>query len=373
MSRQTEVIPVSAPVLEGEERPYVEECLANGWVSGESPMVARFEERFAARCGRGHGVAVASGTAALEVAVAALGLGQGDEVILPTFTIVSCALAVVRAGGLPRYSSMRTPAPGTCVRAMSPPRCRLAPRRSWSSTSTAFPSTSIPSSSWRAPRVFPSSKMLRRCTGRPTKGGRAVGDSTFSFYANKLLTTGEGGMVLTNDAKVAERCRSLRSLGHLPGQRFHHEELAWGVRLSSLQAALGLGQLDRLDRSIRRRREIGARYQQLLGGIAGIELPVAKTSYADNIYWAFGVTLKDEVPFDADAMRRSLLADGVDTRSFFWPIDEQPVFQRQGLFRGERYPVAERSRAAASTSQAVAPSTTWRSPPSLVPCHEHWE
>jgi perosamine synthetase len=166
--------------------------------------------------------------------------------------------------------------------------------------------------------------------------------STFSFYPNKHVTTGEGGMVVTDDDALAERCRSLRNLFFTPSRRFVHEELGWNFRMTNLQAALGLAQLERLDEFVGRKRRSFARYMALLADVDGIQLPVACTEYADNINWVFGVVLDDDVSFDAAVAMKRLADLGIGTRPFFWPMHEQPVFRRMGLFAGERYPQAER-------------------------------
>jgi perosamine synthetase len=176
--------------------------------------------------------------------------------------------------------------------------------------------------------------------GRPCGSFGEV--STFSFYPNKHITTGEGGMVVTDDDVIAERCRSLRNLCFAPPRRFVHEELGWNFRMTNLQAAVGLAQLERLDEFVNRKRESFARYMDLLSDVKGIQLPVACTEYADNINWVFGVVLDDSVPFDAAGAMKRLTDLGVGTRPFFWPMHEQPVFRRMGLFANERHPNAER-------------------------------
>lgn len=166
--------------------------------------------------------------------------------------------------------------------------------------------------------------------------------STFSFYPNKHITTGEGGMLVTDDDTLAERCRSLRNLCFQPQQRFLHEELGWNLRMSNLQAALGVAQLERLDEFVSRKRRMGQRYTELLADIPGIQLPLPRTDYAENIYWVYGLVLKDEVPFDAAKAMRLLAEHQIGTRPFFGPMHEQPVFRKMGLFHGESYRVAER-------------------------------
>jgi perosamine synthetase len=171
----------------------------------------------------------------------------------------------------------------------------------------------------------------------------SLGDvSTLSFYPNKLVTTGEGGMILTDSDAIAAKCRSLRNLCFQPERRFVHEELGWNFRMTNLQAAIGRAQLERLDEFISKKRTIGRNYTQFLDDIPGFKLPVAKTAYGQNIYWVYGIVLKDDVPFEASEIMLRLKHHGIGTRPFFWPMHEQPVFRKMGLFNGERYPEAEK-------------------------------
>jgi perosamine synthetase len=166
--------------------------------------------------------------------------------------------------------------------------------------------------------------------------------STFSFYPNKLVTTGEGGMILTNDDELAARCRSLRNLCFQPERRFVHERLGWNFRMTNLQAAVGVAQLERLDEFAARKRAMGQRYTQLLAGVAGLQLPLPRTDYAQNIYWVYGLVLDEALDLDAATAMRKLAALGVGCRPFFCPMHQQPVLRERGLFAGESYPVAER-------------------------------
>jgi perosamine synthetase len=166
--------------------------------------------------------------------------------------------------------------------------------------------------------------------------------STFSFYPNKHVTTGEGGMLVTDDERLAERCRSLRNLCFQPHKRFIHEELGYNFRMTNLQAALGLAQVERLEEFVARKRRMGKRYTELLAEVKGLELMPAKTPYAESIYWVYGMVLKDEVPFDAEEAMLRLAQRGIGTRPFFWPMHEQPVFRKRGLFHAQRFPTAER-------------------------------
>jgi perosamine synthetase len=175
--------------------------------------------------------------------------------------------------------------------------------------------------------------------------GRRIGSfgesSCFSFYANKLVTTGEGGMVLFDDDDLAERARRLRNLGFQPGRRFLHAELGFNFRLTNLQAALGLPQIDRMEEIVARKRRMGQAYTDRLSEVQGLELQVQQP-WARGVYWMFGVVVREETGLDAAELGRRLAQRGVETRPFFVGMHEQPVLQERGLFIGETYPVAQR-------------------------------
>jgi perosamine synthetase len=337
-------IPVNEPLLDGKEKEYLLECIETGWISSEGPFVARFEETFAARVGRSYGIAVANGSGALDIAVQALRLGPGDEVILPTFTIISCAAAIVRAGATPVAVDAD---PYTWNMDTVQLERAITPR------TRAIMAVHI----YGLPTNMDHVLEVARCHGLrviedaaeahgQTFSGRPCGSfgdiSTFSFYPNKHITTGEGGMVVTDDPKMADRCRMLRNLCFLPGKRFVHDELGWNYRMTNMQAALGVAQLERLDEVVRRKRAMGVHYNKLLRHLEVLELPLERTDQAENIYWVYGVVLKEGVPFDAAQAMKRLAARGVGTRPFFWPMHEQPVFRKMGLFNGTVCPVAER-------------------------------
>jgi perosamine synthetase len=337
-------IPVNEPVIAGNERAYLMECLDSRWLSSEGPFVARFEHAVASRVGRAHGIAVSSGSAALEVAVAALGIGAGDEVIMPTFTIISCAAAIVRSGAVPVLVDAD---PLTWNMDVQQVMARITARTRAIMVAHIYglPVDMDPilqlASRFGLAVIEDAAQMLGQTyRGRPAG---SFGDiSTFSFYANKNATAGEGGMLVTDDEHLAARCRSLRNLCFTPGHRFQHEELGWNFRITNLQAAVGLAQVERLDDVMAGKRGVGAQYSQLLEGLPGIQLPVAQTEYARSAYWAYGIVLGDEVPLDAHAAIAELARAGVGSRPFFWPMHEQPALLRMGLFVGEHLPVAER-------------------------------
>ena len=337
-------IPVNAPLLAGNEKKYLVECVETGWISSEGSFVKKFEEQMAARVGRKHGVAVCNGSAALDAAVTALGLGEGDEVILPTFTIISCAAAIVRAGA--------TPVAVDC----DPLTWNMRPQDVEAKVTSRTKAVMVVHIYGLPVDVDPILGLADRhglkviedaaeMHGQTYKGRPcgSFGDvSTFSFYPNKHVTTGEGGMILTDDDALAERCRSLRNLCFRKERRFVHEELGWNFRFSNVQAALGVAQLEQLDGFVEKKRRMGRRYTELLSGVPDLQLPLERTSYARNIYWVYGVVLNDGVPFDAAEAMKRLGEKKIGTRPFFWPMHEQPVFRKMGLFKGESCPVAER-------------------------------
>lgn len=337
-------IPVNEPVLDGNEKKYLAQCIDSGWISSEGPFVREFESRFAARVGRKHGVAVCNGSAALDVAAAALRLGPGDEVIMPTFTIISCASAVTRLGATPVLVDCE---PSTWNMDVSAIEACVTERTKAIMVVHLYglPVDMDPLMEIAKRHGLQMIEDAAEMIGQ-TYRGKPCGSfgeiSTFSFYPNKHVTTGEGGMVVTDDDALAERSRSLRNLCFVPPRRFVHEELGWNFRMTNLQAAVGLAQLERLDEFVARKRHSFARYTELLGDVSGIQLPVASTEFARNINWVYGVVLDDDIPFDADGAMERLAKEGIGTRPFFWPIHEQPVYQRMGLFAGERHPHAER-------------------------------
>jgi len=338
------MIPVNAPLLDGNERKYLNQCLDTGWISSEGPFVARFEEKMAATVGRRHGIAVCNGTAALEIAVAALGLAPGDEIILPTFTIISCAAAVLRQGCVPVLVDSD---PLTWNMDIAQIEARISPRTKAIMVVHIYglPVDMAPILALAARHGLKIIEDAAQMHGQ-TYRGRPCGSfgdlSVFSFYPNKHITTGEGGMVLTDDEGLAARCRSLRNLCFQAEKRFVHEELGFNYRMTNLQAALGVAQLERLDEFVARKRRMGNRYTERLSGIEGLELMPPSTPYAENIYWVYGMVLEDGVPFDATEAMHRLGALGIGTRPFFWPMHQQPVFRKMGLFANESFPVAER-------------------------------
>jgi perosamine synthetase len=338
------MIPVNRPVLDGNEQRYLAECIESGWISSEGPFVKTLEVRFSEFMGCKYGVAVCNGSLAIDLALAALRIGQGDEVILPSFTIISCAAALVRAGAVPvvvdsdAYTFNIDPA-------LIAAKITIRTKAIMAVHIYGLPVDMDPVLELAAKHKLFVIEDAAEQHGQTYKGRRvgSLGDiATVSFYPNKHVTTGEGGMVLTNNSELAERCRRLRNLDFDTERRYIHEELGWNLRMSNLQAAVGVAQLERIQDALHKKREIGAWYQNHFRGHPLLQLPLERTLFADNLYWVFGVVLDDRVPFDAREAIARLRAKGVDARHFFWPMHEQPVFRRIGLFAGARLPIAER-------------------------------
>ena len=328
----------------GNEKKYLDECIETGWISSEGPFIKEFEERFAARVGRKHAIAVCNGTAALDVSIEALGIGPGDEVIMPTFTIISCIGQIIRSGAKPVLVDSD---PVTWNMDINQIKKKITPRTKAIMVVHIFglPADLEPildiAREYDLKVVEDAAQMI----GQSYKGmpcGSFGEISTFSFYPNKHITTGEGGMVVTNDDQLAEKCRSLRNLCFQPNKRFVHERLGWNFRMTNMQAALGLAQLERLVEFVKRKRRMGAIYTEALKGVSGVQLPLSKTDYADNIYWVYGLVLDESIGFEAEEAMKRLGEKGIGSRPFFYPMHQQPVLREMGLFKGESYPIAER-------------------------------
>jgi len=337
-------IPVNIPLVNGNEKKYLNECIDTGWISSEGPFVNQFEDQFASHVQRNYAVAVTNGTAALDVAVEALKIGSGDEVIIPAFTIISCIGQVIRSGATPVLVDCD---PLTWNMDINQVEEKITKNTKAIMVVHIFglpvdikPLLEIAKNN-NIKIIEDAAQMLGQTYNEKPCG--SFGDiSTFSFYPNKLITTGEGGMLVTNDEQLADDCRSLRNLCFQPKKRFVHERLGWNYRMTNLQAAMGLAQLERLDEFVQRKRSMGKKYTQGLRMLNGVQLPLEKTDYAENIYWVFGLVLDDSIGFGAEEAMKMLGEKGIGCRPFFCPMNQQPVLREMGFFLNESYPVAER-------------------------------
>jgi len=336
-------IPVNEPALDENAFKYVEECLKTGWISSSGKFIQAFEQKWAQYCGMDYGVAVCNGTAALEAAMACLDLQPGDEVILPTFTIISCALAVIEAGATPVLVDSN---PRTWCMDVQQAAEKISPR-----TRAIMPVHIYGHPVEMQPILELAEKHglsiiedAAEAHGAEYKGRKAgsFGDmSCFSFYANKIITTGEGGMVLTKSAALAERLRSQRNLCFREDRRFFHTELGHNYRMTNIQAAIGISQLETIEQRIQRKRWMGQCYTQRLQDIPALQLPVEEP-WARHVYWMYAIVLDESWGIDASQFAKELKSRGIETRPFFLGMHEQPVFHQRGLFVNEHYPVAER-------------------------------
>ncbi len=336
-------IPVNEPLLNGNEKKYLCECIDTGWISSEGPFVKEFEQKMSTTVDRKYGVAVSNGTAALEVAVQALGIGEGDEVIMPAFTIISCAMSVTKVGAIPVLVDSDLYTWNMNIQEIE---AKITPK------TKAIMMVHLYGLPVEADKVLTLAKKYNlkviedaaEMHGQ-TYNGRPCGSfgdiSIFSFYPNKHITTGEGGMVVTDDEQLAERCRMLRNLCFKKDVRYIHDEISDNYRFTNLQAAVGLAQLERLDEFITKKREMGRYYTEHLKDVKGLILPIERTNYADNIYWVYGLVLEKDVPADNRLIQKLLAEEGIGSRVFFWCMHEQPVYQRQRLFENQKYPNAE--------------------------------
>lgn len=337
------MIPVNTPLLNGNEKKYLNECIDTGWISSEGPFVERFEKEMAAYVGREFTTACANGSAALDIAVKALELKNGDEVIMPSFTIISCAQSLVMQGITPVLvdSDLHTfNMNAEEIEAKITPKTKaIMMVHIYGLTVDIDPILAL-AKKYNLKIIEDAAQMH----GQEYKGKKcgSFGDiSIFSFYPNKHITTGEGGMVLANDEHLDQRAKSLRNLCFTTN-RFIHDELGWNYRMTNMQAALGVAQLEQIDTIVHKKRVIGNSYNELLKDINTINLPIPKTSYCENIYWVYAITLKDEYKKSAKEIMEELAQYKIGTRPFFYPMHKQPVFNKMGLFLDTYLPNSEK-------------------------------
>lgn len=332
-------IPVCAPTLIGKERRYVLQCMETNWISSRGRFVDEFEAGFSRYCGVRFGITTNSGTTALHLALATLGIGENDEVIIPAFTMISTANAVSYLGARPVLVDVE---PETWN--MNPDKIE--------EKITARTKAIIPIHTYGHPAQMDRIMSIARkhdCVvvedAAEAHGaryrGRKVGSfgkiASFSFYANKIITTGEGGMAVTDDEELAERARTLRNYGFTEERHFWHKVMGFSYRMTNLQAAIGLGQLEKIDELLQARIEHARLYNSLLRDVPGIKTP-PRAEYAEPVYWMYGILVEKEFGLSRDELRRTLAEGGVETRSFFIPIHLQPIYSH---LYSEEFPVSE--------------------------------
>ena len=343
--KKIKFIPVNVPKVFKEEKIFVKDCLDTNWISSEGSYVKKFESKFANYNNRKFGIAVSSGTAALEIALKAFNFKTKDEVIIPTFSIISTALCVIKLGLKPILVDSDLSDWNMLVNQVL---------KKINKKTKAIIITHIYGFPVDMSRILRIAKKKNikiiedsaEMIGQKYKNRMcgSFGDaSTFSFYANKHITTGEGGMILTNDKKFYKKCMSLRNLCFgLKTNRFNHDDIGWNYRLTNVQAAIGCGQLKNISWIINRKREIGKRYTKLLKKNTKIYIQPLNNNFSKNIYWVFGILIKPNTKIKRNYVMEKLLQNKIQTRPFFYPMHKQAIFKKMKIFnKNEKYPNSE--------------------------------
>lgn len=339
------MIHVCQPWLPGKEKEYVNDAIDTNWISSSGKYIEKFEKEFAKFCGVKYGVGCCNGTTAIHLALAALGIGRGDEIIVPSFTMIGTVNPVIYTGAKPVLvdSDRET----YCIDA------EKIEEKITSKTKAIMP-VHIYGHPCDMDKIMNLAKKYKlyviedaaEAHGAEYKGRKVggFGDiSCFSFYANKIITTGEGGMCVTNDEKLAEKMKKLRNHAFdLP--RFIHKEIGFNYRLTNTQAAIGLAQTENAEMLVEARKNIGLKYNNILKNTKGLILPKEK-DYAKNVYWMYGVVLSDESKINKEEAMQKLKDAGIETRSFFIPVHKQPVFTEKKVENAPdcsgSFPIAE--------------------------------
>jgi len=336
------IIPVCEPTLRGNEMKYVQQAVETNWISSAGSFIRDFEAQFAAYCGAQYGIACANGTVAMHLALATLGLEPGDEVILPTFTMIATINAVTYCGATPvlvdsepTYWQMDVEQ----VAAKITPRTKaILPVHTYGHPVDMDALNEIACRHGVLVIEDAAESHGAEYKGRRTGGlGAAAG---FSFYGNKIITTGEGGMITTNDKEIAQLAWNLRDHAFSHERHFWHKFVGYNYRMTNLQAALGLAQVEQLDDLVAARRRNAAHYTRLLSAVPGITTP-PEAPWAKNVFWMYGILVDEQAyGMNRDQLRRVLAENGVETRTFFIPMHCQPIYWQ--TFKGQRFPAAER-------------------------------
>ncbi len=329
MSSFVKKIPVSEPTLSGNEEKYVLDCLRSNWISSLGKYTQNFEKAFASFCEVKHAIAVINGTAALHVALLALGAGEDDEIIVPTLTYVATANAVTYCGARPIFADCEFDTWNLDVSQVESliTQCTkgIIAVHLFGHPVDMDPLLEIA----KKHRLFVLEDAAE-AHGAVYKGRKVgtMGDAaTFSFYGNKIITTGEGGMITTNNDALAERIRLLKGQGMDPQRQYWHPVIGYNYRMTNIQAAIGLAQLERVEELIKRHRYNAHLYSELLKELPSLALPVER-EWANHVYWVYGILLKDSHQSRNQVME-DLAKKGIETRPFFYPVHSMPPYHRK--------------------------------------------
>ena len=331
--------PVSIPYVSHNDIGNVNKALKDGWISSDGPNVKKFEEKFSKYVERKYSIAVSNGTAALEIAIKALGIKKDDEVIIPNFTIISNALAVIKQQAKPVLIDCNSDDWNIKIEDIE----KKINKKTKAIIITHI--YSFANDMDKILKIFKKKKILiiedaAEVLGLKYKGKKcgSFGDiSTFSFYANKQITTGEGGMISVNNQKLYRKCKELRNLCFGKVNRFNHDDIGWNYRMTNIQASLGLSQIKNINKIVKKKMEIGKKYYFNLLKNKNIKILPPKNSNSKNIYWVVGIVIRNK-KFLASEVAKKLKKFGIMTRPFFWPMHEQDIFKKMKLFKKSKFP-----------------------------------
>jgi len=323
------MIPIAEPSLGEEELNNVIEAIKSGWISSKGKFIPEFEENFARYCGVRNGVATSNGTVALHLALIALGIGAGDEVIVPTLTFIATANAVKYTGAEPVFVDSHPDYwcidPQKIQQAITPKTRAIIPVHLYGHPCDMDPIMDV------AKRhnlyVIEDAAEAHGAQYKERKVGSFGDIACFSFYGNKIITTGEGGMCVTNSKQLAERMRILRDHGMNPHRRYWHDVVGFNYRMTNMQAAVGVAQLSKVDKFVEKRREIAGLYSSRLNGIEGIALS-PEMPWARHVYWMYSILVQDNFGIDRDELMNRLELKGIETRPLFHPVHMMPPHKK---------------------------------------------
>jgi len=332
-------IPVAAPALDGNEKAYVLDCLESTWISSSGKYLDRFEEAFAEFCGVKHAVSCSNGTTALHLALLALDVGPGDEVIVPTLTFVATANAVTYCGAKPVFVDAEAETWNIDPASVE---AKITPRTKGIIVVHLFGHPADMEAIGAIARrhglfVLEDAAQAHGAESHGRRTGSLGDIATFSFFGNKIVTTGEGGMVTTGDDALAGRMRLLRTHGMDPTRRYWHPVIGYNYRMTNIAAAIGLAQLERVQWQLARRREIAAWYREALGR-TGVLSCQGEKAWARHVWWMFSVLVSPEAA-DRDGVMDALQVQGIETRPVVHPLHTLPPYV--DATSGEPFPVAE--------------------------------
>lgn len=336
------MIPVCTPFIGEKEREYVLDCIDTNWISSQGKYVEKFEEGFSSYCGCEYGVSTTNGTTALHLALASLGIKNGDEVIVPTFTIASCIFSILYTGAKPVLVDS-DPETWTIDVNQIEDKITKNTKAIMPVHIYGHPCDMDPIMDLAEDNDLYIVEDAAEAHGAEYKGKKCggIGDiGCFSFYANKIITTGEGGMVVTNDEKIAEKARSLKDLAFSKERRFLHDNIGFNYRMTNIQAAIGLAQLEKIDELVEMRRNNAKIYNKYLKKVKGLKLPIEK-SWAKNVYWMYSILVENDYYVTRDKLIMNLGEKRIQTRTFFIPMHKQPIFHNKIFSRKEYFPISE--------------------------------